>query len=61
MKAQPVRLLDVFVVGPVMMAGGRRLSQQPDSARLGELLWLFGLLTIAYNGRNYFRVLKQSA
>jgi len=52
MKGQAVRLLDVFVIGPVMVAGGVRLKHaQP----IGGALVLFGLLTVIYNGRNYLR------
>jgi hypothetical protein len=49
-KSQIVRLIDVFVFGPTMIAIGAR-------ARLTEneraFLIVGGLLTIIYNGANY--------
>lgn len=52
MKAQSVRLVDVFVLGPLMVwyAGA---SRGPEWARAA--LGVAGLLTIAYNGANYLR------
>jgi hypothetical protein len=51
-KSQPVRLLDVFVIGPLMIWGGVALN---DSGRpyAGPILALWGLSTIIYNARNY--------
>ena len=43
-----MRLADVFLVGPVMIAGGQRLR-----GALGITLVMFGWLTILYNGRNW--------
>jgi hypothetical protein len=51
MKAQWVRLADVFFVGPLMIVGGRRLR-----GSLGDALGLLGVLTIVYNGVNYLRL-----
>ena len=51
-KSQPVRLLDVFVIGPVMIWGGYALDDR-GSHFGGALLALFGLSTIVYNARNY--------
>ena len=54
MKAQGVRLLDVFVVGPFMLwaaVEGRELGP-----RARGFLGLLGLLTISYNGVNYLEV-----
>lgn len=48
-KAQPVRLLDVFLIGPVMIAGGLKLKD----SWLGYGLIVFGASTIVYNGINY--------
>ena len=50
MKAQHIRLLDVYLIGPLMIAGGAR-------SRLGNpwasLLVVSGVLTMLYNGANY--------
>lgn len=51
-KAQPVRLLDVFVIGPLMVWGGYALDARGRHVG-GVVLALFGLTTIAYNARNY--------
>jgi hypothetical protein len=51
-KAQWVRVLDVFAIGPLMIAGGGALYK--DSKIAGSLLVLFGLATIFYNGRNWY-------
>lgn len=56
-KAQPIRLLDVFFVGPVMVLAGRRLSRSGDA--MGDLLTALGVLTVWYNGRNYLRIEKE--
>lgn len=53
-KAQPIRLLDVFFVGPVMVLAGRKLARTDDL--LGNVLTALGVLTIWYNGRNYLRI-----
>lgn len=57
-KAQYVRLLDVFVIGPLMIAGGYALDDR-GSKLAGPALALTGVATIVYNGRNYVRVKKQ--
>ena len=49
-KAQEVRLLDVFVIGPGMVAVGRACGR---GSVAGALTQLAGLGTIAYNGVNY--------
>ena len=51
-KAQPVRLLDVLVIGPLMIWGGYALDARGSHVG-GAVLALFGLTTIAYNARNY--------
>lgn len=53
-KAQPIRLLDVFLVGPLMIHGGRKVARFEPVA--GNVLTLLGVLTIWYNGRNYLRI-----
>lgn len=56
-KAQWIRLLDVVLIGPLMMAGGVRLSRSHPVS--GTLLAFFGLTTVGYNARNYLRVERQ--
>lgn len=58
MKAQSVRLLDVFVIGPIMVAAGMQKAQ-PQWMQLS--LIAIGLGTIAYNGRNYLLIKQQAA
>lgn len=53
MKAQPVRALDVVLIGPVMIAAA--LSSRPSMGIRAALLG-FGLATIVYNLGNYLRV-----
>jgi len=53
-KSQAVRLLDVWVIGPVMIAAAFKLAKQ-DRA-LAVVLGAFGASTIAYNARNFARV-----
>lgn len=53
-KTQGIRLLDVYVVGPVMTYAGWRLARQ-GSASLGGLLAFMGALTVIYNGNNYLK------
>jgi hypothetical protein len=57
-KAQAVRVLDVFVIGPLMVVGGLALEAQ--GRRLsGVVLAGSGVATVLYNGRNYLRVRKR--
>jgi hypothetical protein len=56
MKAQGVRLADVFIIGPLMVWGGIAAGRQNSLA--GTALALLGVGTIAYNARNYQRVRK---
>jgi hypothetical protein len=51
-KSQPVRLLDVFVIGPLMIWGGYALDDRGEHYGAAALV-LFGLSTIVYNARNY--------
>lgn len=51
-RTQTVRLLDVYVVGPMVFWGGIKAAQDGESLR-GGLLMLLGTLTIGYNGANY--------
>lgn len=54
-KAQRIRLLDVFLIGPMMVWGGKALGDQGHSVA-GPLLAILGVATVVYNGRNYVRV-----
>jgi hypothetical protein len=58
LKGQPVRLWDVFVLGPAMLYGGWRLYQTGQRADRGiaGFLGLAGVLTIAFNGVNFWRI-----
>ncbi len=53
-KTQTIRLLDVFVIGPVMIWGGLKLQGQHPIG--GGSLALFGVSTIFYNAGNYLTV-----
>jgi hypothetical protein len=50
MKAQGIRLADVFFIGPLMFYAGRRLG-----GAWGDILAALGILTIAYNGGTYLQ------
>jgi len=53
LKSQPIRLLDVFVLGPLMMVAA---SQLPKKHRYtAAALHFFGITTILYNWNNYRR------
>lgn len=52
-KAQWVRLVDVFVLGPAMMYVANRATVSPFTK---QFLWWSGLATIVYNGVNYLRL-----
>ena len=54
MKAQPVRILDVVLIGPLMMWGGAQLRKSYPLR--GDLLTLLGIATVWYNGRNYLLI-----
>lgn len=49
-KSQNIRLLDVFVIGPMIIYAGT-FKQLPFWLRGG--LVVIGVCTIAYNGKNY--------
>lgn len=51
-KAQPVRLLDVFLIGPLMVWGGYALNDRGHRIA-GPTLALLGLSTVVYNARNH--------
>lgn len=52
MKAQGIRLFDVFVLGPAMIYAGTRLKNR----NMATLLALSGVGTILFNGANYMRL-----
>ena len=53
MKAQGVRLFDVFILGPAMIWAGVELQKR--RAGLGTFIAVAGAGTILYNARNYER------
>jgi len=57
MKAQQVRLFDIFVLGPLMVWGGWKLQGEYPLA--GQTLLLGGVGTVLYNGRNYMRIQRE--
>jgi hypothetical protein len=59
-KSQPIRILDVVLIGPLMSTGGLVLWRS-EQRLLGGLLIFFGVTTMAYNARNYVRVAQRSA
>lgn len=53
-KSQPIRLLDIFVIGPLMVVGGVMLWKR--SKAVAAPLTAFGLTTVGYNTMNYLVV-----
>lgn len=51
-KAQGVRLIDVFLLGPAMIYAGARLKNR----NMALLLAVSGVGTILFNGANYVRI-----
>lgn len=51
MKTQAVRVLDVLLIGPLMIAAALRPLPEPWRIALG----VTGFLTILYNARNWQR------
>ena len=54
MKSQNVRLIDVFVLGPVLVWFGVKATGVPELAN--TLMIIAGIATIIYNGRNYLKL-----
>lgn len=54
-KAQWIRVADVFVVGPLMVAGGVALHRRGHPV-WGALLSAMGVGTVLLNGYNYVRL-----
>lgn len=57
MKTQQIRMMDVFVIGPLMLRSG---WLEKDSI-WGKLMLLAGAATIVYNYQNYREVEKSVA
>lgn len=53
LKSQNIRILDVFVIGPLMIAAGWALRKKKPL--LAYSVAGFGVTTIGYNARNYRR------
>lgn len=53
-KSQPVRVLDMFVIGPLMIAGA--VAAYHRSPIVAVPLVFFGVTTIVYNAVNYTKV-----
>lgn len=51
---QLVRLLDVFLLGPLMIYAGVKSKDLPPLAKSG--LVIFGLCTIAFNGSQWLKI-----
>lgn len=50
-KPQGIRILDVWIIGPLMLYASTLLPKEKDLTRFA--LRSFGLGTIVYNARNY--------
>ena len=50
-KPQGIRILDVWIIGPLMLYASTLLPKEKDLTRFA--LRSFGLVTIVYNARNY--------
>lgn len=59
-KSQTIRLLDIFVIGPLMVVGGVMLSRSKRKL-VGVPLVFFGVTTFGYNLLNYWKVRKLEA
>ena len=53
-KSQPIRLLDMFVIGPLMIAGA--VATRARVPIVAYPLAAFGVTTIIYNAINYVKV-----
>jgi hypothetical protein len=58
MKTQLIRLVDVFALGPFMIYAAQR-AQLTRTER--NTLTIIGLLTIAYNLKNYLETREQES
>ena len=57
-KPQGIRVLDVWVIGPLVVYASTLLPKEKDLARVA--LRSFGIGTIVYNARNYL-LIKEKA
>ena len=55
-KTQAIRLLDVFLIGPLMIYFGHRA----EASLFSIFLTFFGATTITYNLKNYLHALHAS-
>ncbi len=53
-KAQYIRVIDVFAIGPVMTWAGLKLRSEHPA--LGSFLALTGVATVLFNARNWLYV-----
>ncbi len=58
LKSQTVRLLDVFVFGPVMLGAAAKVPDEHKVLKAGTAA--IGIGTILYNGVNYLEYEEQS-
>lgn len=56
-KTQSIRLLDIFIIGPLLIYTGMKEATSP---LIQILLVVFGSTTITYNTHNYFAEKKKS-
>tara|TARA_Y100001938_G_scaffold149282_1_gene235590 strand:+ start:1444 stop:1656 length:213 start_codon:yes stop_codon:yes gene_type:complete len=56
LKTQRIRLIDVFVLGPLMIHAGTLIPKKHKSVRFS--LMMFGATTIVYNGMNWHIINK---
>jgi hypothetical protein len=52
-KAQYIRILDMVLIGPAMVMGGYLLRDK--APKLATVLAVSGLMTISFNGDNYYK------
>lgn len=52
MKTQSIRILDVFLIGPLMILAG--MNKKPKPALQKSMIAL-GFLTIIYNAKNFLK------
>jgi hypothetical protein len=58
-KPQGIRILDVWLIGPLMLYASTLLPKEKDLTRFA--LRSFGLGTIVYNARNYMVIKERNA
>ena len=51
-KSQTIRLIDVFIIGPVLIYAGIKHRKDMSKLLSGTLI-LFGAATVYYNAKNY--------